>query len=66
MRLMGLLHWGEHKLRNRAPLSGYEPVKTSARPNNEVDDEEVRARLPVIAVLFVIVMAFILVSVRAG
>jgi hypothetical protein len=41
-------------------------VKTSARPNSEVDDDEVRARLPVLAVLFVVVMAFVLVSSRAG
>ena len=66
MRGMEQLHLGGPQLRERAPLASYEPVKTSARPNAEVDNDEVRARLPVLAVLFVVVMAFVLVSARAG
>jgi hypothetical protein len=51
---------------DRVPLEGFEPIATSARSNSEVDDEEIRSRFPVIAVLFVIAMSFILMSTRVG
>ena len=63
---MEQLHLEDQQPPARSPLSTYEPVETSARPNSEIDDEEVRARLPVLVVLFVVVMTFVLVSARAG
>jgi len=66
MIFMEHLNLGRRNPRERPPLATYEPIQTSARPNSEVDNEEVRARLPVIIVLLVAVMAFVFVSGRAG